>query len=199
MMAGRRRVSNWALQSPAQIAEHKSCQGLMTWIKNPVRRAGRRMAEFTSTQNSAGQAAQAPSRFPKSEQLVSGELRNLADSRRPRESPLLFGELRTQCSPKPVHFPPDHGMPRRGDQSQNKAGTRLRGGTHAGRCGVGLTGFSRSMLRLSAAQFEPPHLVQASQAIFAVENVDEIPHGRTPLFGEAIRASVHFREVSSGR
>jgi hypothetical protein len=175
------------------------------------------MAEFTSTQNSAGQAAQAPSRFPKSEQLVSGELRNLADSRRPRESPLLFGELRTQCSPKPVHFPPDHGMPRRGDQSQNKAGTRLRGGTHAGRCGVGLiatrtaraiasaarmvalTGFSRSMSRLSAAQFEPPHLVQASQAIFAVENVDEIPHGRTPLFGEAIRASVHFRVLSSGR
>jgi hypothetical protein len=51
----------------------------------PERRTG--MAEFTSTQNSAGQAAQAPyrwySRFPKSEQLVSGELRNLADSRRP--------------------------------------------------------------------------------------------------------------------
>lgn len=198
MMAGRRRVSNWALQSPAQIAEHKSCQGLMTWIKNPVRRAGRRMAEFTSTQNSAGQAAQAPSRFPKSEQLVSGELRNLADSRRPGVSVIVRRAADTMFA-KTGTFSARSRYAPTGDQSQNKAGTRLRGGTHAGRCGVGLTGFSRSMLRLSAAQFEPPHLVQASQAIFAVENVDEIPHGRTPLFGEAIRASVHFREVSSGR
>jgi hypothetical protein len=57
-------------------------------------------------------------------------------------------------------------------------------------------GFARSMWRLSVTEFEPPHLGQARQAIFAVEKVDDIPHGRTPLFGEGIEPSVCFRMSS---
>ena len=53
--------------------------------------------------------------------------------------------------------------------------------------------------RLSVIESEPPHLGQARQAIFAIENVDDVPHGRTPLFGQAIKPSLRFRRSSPDR
>jgi hypothetical protein len=34
------------------------------------------------------------------------------------------------------------------------------------------------------SKFELPHLAHARQAIFTVQNVDDVPHDRTPLFDD---------------
>jgi hypothetical protein len=47
-------------------------------------------------------------------------------------------------------------------------------------------------------QFGLSHLVQASDAIFTVESVDDFPHGDTPLFGWVDQSRRSFQGIFAG-